>query len=176
MSAPFFGPNVWEAILIPTVGGGIPPHHTLVQLKLTFKEGGAFDFATTYERIRETLSQAAEVASYSGRAVSGDVDLEQLPAYEEAAGGGGWMPPPQTVAAQSRAAPAATHIQRPTPISPNGTVHTTPRREGQDESAPIPAPTTSEPFTPPNEPPPGYEEVQAGSVVNGLEESIRRSS
>ncbi|MCJ1230853.1 hypothetical protein MMC12_007527, partial [Toensbergia leucococca] len=90
VSAPYFGPNVWIAILQPVLGGGIPPHHAFVELKMTFKEGGAFDFYSTYERIKETLSQAFEVARESGQ-VAGNtnqvpaidistVHLEQLPA------------------------------------------------------------------------------------------------
>jgi len=164
-SAPFFGPNFWEGVLIPVPGGGIPPQHTLVQLKLTFKDGGAFDFSSTYERIKETLSQALDVARESGRPVGNgavDVDLEQLPAYEEGAGG--------------RAAPP--QLQRPTPIAPNG-VHrprqAPPANNGvvglAEERSARPGPPTSE-QSPPDEPPPGYDEVQQASVANILERSV----
>lgn len=55
-----------------------------VQLKLTFKEGGAFDFHTNYERIKERLQQAVENSRESSlRTVDlSAVDLEDLPAYD----------------------------------------------------------------------------------------------
>lgn len=118
-----------------------------MQLKLTFKDGGAFDFSTTYERIRETLGQALDVARESGRTMGVDVDLEQLPAYEEAAGG--------------RAEPM--QVQRPTPVAPNGVAR------------PRPAPPANNGVVglgTPSEPPPGYEEVQLNSVAKKLEESV----
>jgi len=164
VTAPFFGPNIWEGILLPVPAGGIPQHHTLVPLKLTFKEGGAFDFSSVYERIRETLSQAVDVARESGRPVTNggiDVDLEQLPAYEEATAGGG----------ERQAAP---RIQRPVPISPNGE---RPRRAPAANNGVVglsseanARPAESEIGAcapPPDEPPPGYEEAQ-GSVASSL--------
>jgi len=115
------------------------------------------------------LSQAIDVARESGRPVGGagvDVDLEQLPAYEEAAGGQG--------------APVA--VQRPTPISPG-------RGRGQrvapaanngvvglgGEGSVRPGATESEvPPPPPDEPPPGYDEVQQSSVARNLERSVEK--
>ena len=38
VSAPFFGPNVWTALVQPVPGGGIPPSLPAVQLKVPFKE------------------------------------------------------------------------------------------------------------------------------------------
>ena len=38
VSAPFFGPNVWTALVQPVAGGGIPSLPA-VQIKVTFKEG-----------------------------------------------------------------------------------------------------------------------------------------
>lgn len=57
-----------------------------MELKLTFKDGGAFDFHTAYERVRERLLQAAEVAGMDGgdvRVATQAADLEDLPAYVE---------------------------------------------------------------------------------------------
>ncbi|KAL2059422.1 hypothetical protein ABVK25_000715 [Lepraria finkii] len=169
VSAPFFGPNVWEGTLIPVTGGGIPAHHNLVQIKLTFKEGGTFDFSSTYERIKETLSQALEVARESGRAVGNggvDVDLEQLPAYEEASGGGGGQ----------------TQIQRPVPIAPDGARRSRPAPPAnngvvglEDQTGSRAGPSSrQQPLPPPDEPPPGYEEAQQSSVADQLEESVRK--
>lgn len=167
VTAPFFGPNVWEGILIPVPGGGIPQPDRLVSLKLTFKEGGAFDFSTTYERMKETLAQAMETARASGRPVNNagggvDVDLEQLPAYEELGGGGGGRAPVQ--------------IQRPTPVGPNGAHRPAPPAnngvvglgDAASSSGAAPSPT-------PDEPPPGYEEVLQGSVANNLERKVEKN-
>jgi len=99
VTAPFFGPNVWTALLQPVQGGGIPvPSTGVVEIKLTFKEGGAFDFHTHYERVRERLQQAVEVSRIDGdgagasRAAMNNVDvtnvnLEELPAYQEQSDG-----------------------------------------------------------------------------------------
>ena len=119
------------------------------------------------------MSHAAEIARESGRSTGSangpiDVDLEQLPAYEEVEGTS--RVPQQSTAIAEETAP---QIQRPTPISPNATVQTPPFRDISDERAPKPAPTTSEPFPPPNEPPPDYEEVQSRTVADNLEERLR---
>ncbi|KAJ5781433.1 uncharacterized protein N7518_009916 [Penicillium psychrosexuale] len=86
VSAPFFGPNVWTALIQPVSGGGISPSLPAVQLKVTFKEGGAFDFHTNFERIKERLEQAVENTGESTRARQNvdlsAVHLEELPAYE----------------------------------------------------------------------------------------------
>ena len=140
-----------------------------MQIKLTFKEGGAFDFSSTYERMKETLNQALEVARESGRAVGNggvDVDLEQLPAYEEASGGGGGQ----------------TQIQRPVPIAPNGAQRPRPAPPANNGVVGLEDQTGSragrssreEPLPPPDEPPPGYEEVQQSSVADQLERSVRK--
>lgn len=86
VSAPFFGPNVWIALVHPVSGGGIPASLQAVQLKITFKEGGAFDFHTNFERIKERLRDAVENThrgSRGSRAVNlASVHLDELPAYE----------------------------------------------------------------------------------------------
>ncbi|MCJ1250135.1 hypothetical protein MMC30_007361 [Trapelia coarctata] len=96
VSAPFFGPNIWQGILLPVAGGGVPTQHTYVEIKMTFKDGGAFDFHSNFELAKETLSHAVEIARESGVITgtetgmgAGMVDLEavhleELPAYEEA--------------------------------------------------------------------------------------------
>lgn len=148
-------------------GGGIPPHHAFVKLKMTFKDGGAFDFSSTYERLKESLSQASEVARESGRPVDlSNVDLEQLPAYEEVA------PSPTTA--------SAPNIQRPTPISPSRASQPTTRNNGvanteRDRKAQANNESSEQRATP-DEPPPGYDEVQQSSIADNLEASIRRSN
>ena len=160
---------MWYGVLQPVTGGGIPAHHAFVKLKMTFKEGGAFDFSSTYERIKESLVQAVETARESGRTVNlADTDLEQLPAYEEVGAGGGIAfsgPPPS--------------IQRPIPISPARTSR--PPLIDSEVISPTnnPKPSangSSNHFPPPDGPPPGYEETQQSTIANSLEESVRRSS
>lgn len=167
VSAPFFGPNLWYGVLQPVPGGGIPAHHAFVKLKMTFKEGGAFDFSSKYEQIKETLAQAAEMARDSGRAVDlSGLDLEQLPAYEEVGGIASTVPAPPI------------QIQQPVPISPTRPSRPPPGDDGAPpafDHAKAPANGSSNPFPPPNEPPPGYEETQQSSIADHLEESVRRS-
>ena len=138
---------------MPVPGGGIPRPERPLPLKLTFKEGGAFDFSTTYEQIKETLSQAMAVARDSGRPVSGDidVDLEQLPAYERL--GGGVRAPVQ--------------IQRPTPVGPNGMIRPAP--PANNGVVGLGAASSSGTALTPDEPPPGYDEVVEGGKRNGPE-------
>lgn len=139
---------------------------------MTFKDGGAYDFANAYERIKENVSQAIESAQDSGRPEDlSNVDLDQLPAYEEVAG-----------SAPLLAAPSApisiSNIQQPTPIPPRRLVG--PSQSGSEihpwsNPQPTRRPNNVQ-APPPNEPPPGYDEVQSSSVAGSLEASIRRSS
>ncbi|KAJ9635123.1 hypothetical protein H2199_008609 [Coniosporium tulheliwenetii] len=129
------------------------------RLKMTFKDGGAFDFHNIYERIKERLQQAVEVARESGyatgdgsesgggRGVGGlagvdlnNVHLDELPAYEASGG---------------------------MPLSGPSTAPTSPAPENARSSH-------QEAFSPPAEPPPGYEEVQRESVVDEVELRLRR--
>lgn len=155
VSAPFFGPNAWTVLAQPVSGGGIPASLQLVELKITFKEGGAFDFHTHFERIKDRLQQAVEHARDSGsvaaQASSGgginftNVHLDELPAYD----------------------------------GPGGNTHTTSASRDQPNHEPLQAPareTAGASSPAPNEPPPGYEEVQQRSVAEELEAQLRRAS
>lgn len=151
----------------PVSGGGIPAHHVYIKLSMTFKDGGAFDFATTYERIKETISQAVELERESGRQQGpdlSDINLEQLPAYEEIGSTASAQPPP---------------LHRPVPITPTTSTYAPSRDSGvvlssDDERNPKPlAQPSDQQHPPPDEPPPGYEEVQQESVVENLERNLR---
>lgn len=160
VTAPWFGPNVWTALLQPTNGGGIPtPTGGVVEIKLTFKEGGAFDFHTAYERVRERLQQAVAVSRIDGDGSGGardamngvnveNVDLEELPAYQEQ-GNGPLMSP--VVAEQAAAS------RQPQRDSGPG---------GQD-SRDRPKETDT-----PNEPPPGYEEAQNSALQDVMDRRL----
>lgn len=164
VTAPFFSANVFTGELRPVPGGNIPPHHSLVDLKMAFKEGGAFDFSTTYDRLKEQMTQTLSVARENGNMpgfVSGGLphaDLEQLPAYEETGGDSTAQPNVASPPTNSPQASASSHepIAEPT-NEPNI------KSEAPQESYPAP-----------NEPPPGYEETQAASVARDMEENIRR--
>ncbi|KAJ5935371.1 hypothetical protein N7466_004918 [Penicillium verhagenii] len=146
VSAPFFGPNVWTALVKPVAGGGISPSLPAIQLKVTFKEGGAFDFHTNFERIRERLEQVVENTGEGARGLRGvdlaGVHLEELPAYEGPGSNNPHEPPTPTATSNPPA-----NNQRASVIGPE-----------------------------PMEPPPGYEEVQQQSVADALEERLRRDS
>ena len=164
MQAPFFGANGWTGILRPVTGGGILPHHAHIELKMTFKEGGAFDFASTYERIKETLSQAVSMAVESGRPSAVDLssmNLEQLPAYEEATTGPVLQRP---IPISSTMAPENSIRGSRAEVSSNDQHHANPSTASAVDNVP-----------PPNEPPPGYEETQQNSIADNLEQSIRKA-
>jgi len=161
--APFFGANYWCALCKPVSDGGIPPTHPAVELRLTFKDGGAFDFHTTFEQIKERVHQAYSVAREHGQrgmtsAELPDVHLEQLPAYEPATRHG---PPPQ-------------QEEGPTILSP------IPVRPGEGRDSGISGVRRSDGSSPreqrsvaPDEPPPGYEEAQAHAVGMNPDERLR---
>jgi hypothetical protein len=162
VTAPWFGANKWEALIQPVAGGGIPSQHAELDMVMEFKEGGAFDFASTFERLKERLRQAVDVARESdpeATAVNmGSVHLDDLPAYEES---GGHERVRDAAPPLERAEAAV--ISQPEPTSP------------QRASA-VERPQAPPGFQAPDEPPPGYEEVQRGSIVDELERQARRMS
>lgn len=176
--APFFGANVWTGILQPVTGGGIPPHHAFVEIKMTFKEGGAFDFHSTYERIKESLSQAIELARESGQVIGNSgqmagvdlstVNLDQLPAYEDI---GASRPVPPVRLAQP--IPLSPPTTSPPVMRDSGVL--LPSNEERNAKPSSGQSPSSDHAEVPTEPPPGYDEVQRSSVVDNMEESIRRS-
>ncbi|GAQ37935.1 ubiquinol-cytochrome c reductase complex 17 kd protein [Aspergillus niger] len=146
VTAPFFGPNAWLALVQPVSGGGIPASLPAVQLKVTFKEGGAFDFHNNFERIKERLQQAVENTQASSRGARNvdmsAIHLDELPAYTGPSGG----------------TTGADHSTAQQSVSPQSQ-HTGPEAGSE-----------------PMEPPPDYEEVQQQSVAEALEERLRRAS
>jgi len=161
--APFFGANYWIALCKPVSGGGIPAHFSAVALRLTFREGGAFDFHMTFEQIKERLYQAVSVARESS-GTSGvnlaNVHLEQLPAYE----------PAEDVQVEGNRVEEEEDepvILSPRPVRPghgDGTVTGEVRAE---------EPPNVSASIAPDEPPPGYEEAQAQAVGEDLEQRLR---
>jgi hypothetical protein len=172
VTAPWFGANKWEGVIQPVHGGGIPPQYSELEMVMEFKEGGAFDFATTFERLKERLKQAVEVARDSEGVDLGDargagalngvnlnsVHLDELPAYEESG---------QHIVVPVGPLDA---IPAPRPMGRDSVVASSP--EPCVQSSPLASPQRQS-FSPPSEPPPGYEEVQRGSIVDELERRLR---
>jgi hypothetical protein len=154
-------------------GGGIPAQHAELELVMEFKEGGAFDFASTFERLKERLKQAVDVAGMSptdgvdmgdGRgagALSGvnlaSVHLDELPTYEDS---GRYTRVPENI---------------PSPPVERGSVggESTASAVTANHSSPLSSPRQESIQAPPTEPPPGYEEVQQSSVADELERRLR---
>jgi len=126
-------------------------------MRLTFREGGAFDFHTIFEQIKERLHQAHTVARENGQRGVVDVDLEQLPAYE----------PAREVEREEEDGP---RILSPTPVRPqvNGSIATIPSTATTN----MPPPSSAG-FAAPDEPPPGYEEAQVQAVGIDLDQRLR---
>jgi hypothetical protein len=142
--------------------GGIPPAHSAVELRLTFKEGGAFDFHNIFEQIKERVHQAYTDARESGQrgataANLADVHLEQLPAYE----------PAQEVERQEE----ERVILSPIPVRPmerdSGVAGVRSLAETSPKEEQVPAP---------DGPPPGYEEAQAQAVGADLNRRLREEA
>jgi hypothetical protein len=149
----------------PVAGGGIPPQHAELDMVMEFKEGGAFDFASTFERLKERLRQAVDVARESDTTPGNNVDmnnvhLEDLPAYEDS-GRDARVQQPSSILDERR---AGTTMAQPEATSAR-TVSSSQGAGAQGMA-----------FQQPDEPPPGYEEVQRGSVVDELERQARRMS
>ncbi|KAF2678273.1 hypothetical protein K458DRAFT_317443 [Lentithecium fluviatile CBS 122367] len=173
VTAPWFGANKWEAVIQPVYGGGIPAQHAELELVMEFKEGGAFDFASTFERLKERLKQAVDVAGMSGSegAETGDgrgggalagvnlasVHLDELPAYEDS---GRYTRVPENL---------------PSPPLGRGSVGGESTASTANRSTPLSSPHQETFQPPPTEPPPGYEEVQQSSVADELERRLRLS-
>ena len=145
----------------PVANGGIPSHHAAVELKITFKDGGAYDFHNQFAELKERVHQATQLARDSGPSRAGtsgvdynSVHLEQLPAYEDP---GVSVPTPQSIPQTRVQAPSAEAIDSVRPTAD-------PQRIEQNNASHVP---------PPAEPPPGYEETQRDNVAEALDRCIR---
>ncbi|RMZ78531.1 hypothetical protein DV737_g3847, partial [Chaetothyriales sp. CBS 132003] len=171
ITLPWFGPNAWQALVQPVPGGNIPNNHH-VELKLTFKDGGAPDFHTQFESIKERLQQAVENARQTnvghrqnGGLAGVDMDsvhLDQLPSYE--ASGHDRVAPPVPSARPSESLPAEAR-----PLAPASSSVGQPISQPAEERQ-APTQERSSQSERPSEAPPGYEETQQ----HGLESELAR--
>ena len=153
------------------MGGGIPANHAHIEIKLTFKEGGAFDFHTNFERIKERVHQVIEAARESG--VTGStsdqsggpvpgvnmdaVHLDELPTYQDS---GLDELAPQPAPSQP---PSRLPVQQEDPAPAFEEVvegRTQAQRQGEL----------------PTDAPPGYEEAQQESIRQELRARIAKGS
>lgn len=174
VSAPIFGPNVWQAILQSVPGGGLPPNQAHIEIKLIFKDGGAFDFHTTFERIKERFHEA--IATSRESAMTGgsssnqgrgegpmagvnldDVHLDELPTYQNS---GLDQLAPQPPAVEPRPPPPPLQ-EDPVPSFDEAV-------EGR-----VPAQRQS---ALPTDAPPGYEETQQQSIERELEARLAKAT
>jgi hypothetical protein len=133
---------------------------------MTFREGGAFDYHTCFEQVKERLHHVVTQAREEGRNVGAtgvlspadiaSVHLEQLPAYE---------PAREVSNAEHAAERGITSSAVPaTRDSGVAGLRELPRPE---EDVPTP------PTEPPSEPPPAYEEAQAQALRFEFDQRLR---
>lgn len=169
VAAPFFGANYWTAVARPVAGGNIPPAHPFIELKMVFREGGAYDYHTVLEQIKERLHHALSIAREQGQSTSGtrgvggvdysNIDLEQLPAYEPARE----ISDNENADERGLASSFSSSVNHPA-ANDSGV-------SGM-RSDTIPKPAEAS-FEPPNDPPPGYEEAQFQAVGIDLDQRLR---
>jgi WW domain-binding protein 2 len=173
VSTPLFGPNVWQAVVQPVSGGGLPSTQAHIEISLTFKDGGAYDFHTNFERIKERFLQAVGVARESDVTVSNAtsssgpmaglnmdaVHLDDLPTYQDS-GRDELAPQPAPAAEPPRQPP----VQQEAP-APSFEEVVGGRIPEQRQSA-----------APPTDAPPGYEETQQQSIQQELEARLAKGS
>lgn len=150
-------------------GGGIPHQHGELDCVIEFKEGGAFDFHNTLERLKERLRQMLDVARESGideTVAAGNVNMEDLPAYEDSRQHARVpeepLSPPASAGLAAASASSSASVAANAPPPP-------PAPDSLQRSSPLQSPR---PFQPPSEPPPGYEEVQRSSIADELERRL----
>lgn len=179
VASSFFGPWSWNAIVKPTVGGGIPSDVPRLELKLTFKEGGHDAFQNKFEVMKERLSYARTLQQETGQVIPTG---EDLPQYEAAA------PKPSGSSTQSSSTATATVTAGESSRSASDAKEREALQQfsqSQEQQTPRGAAVEAEgtlrsnnlrnqasPITP-DEPPPDYEEAQAQAIGMRFEETTR---
>lgn len=182
----------------PVPGGGLhsPGNATGIELKFTFKEGGAPDFQGKFEAIKERLQQVVDVAreqngvqTSRGNAVANvdmaNVHLEQLPRYEDS--GADMIAPPERERERERdvderveqSAPAsatADEVRAMAAAAATQRREEAVRRRSREEEVERDRTNSGVEGEVPADAPPGYEEAQMESVQAELEWRSQRES
>lgn len=149
VTAPWFGPNVMMGQVQPVPMGGLPTPAAapyLLELKLTFNEGGAYDFHAKFAEVRERLVQNREmVREIGGNAGVQEAHGEQLPAYEKSAASSNGVVGTDSVQGSGS---GADQDRPPSFEQASTSSHANISAARRDYA------------TPPDEPPPGYDEIQ----------------
>ncbi|CAK7209906.1 hypothetical protein SCUCBS95973_000601 [Sporothrix curviconia] len=177
VASSFFGPWSWNAIVKPTVGGGIPPNVPRLELKLTFKEGGHDAFQNKFEVMKERLSYARTLQQETGQVIHTG---EDLPRYEAAApsssGPSTTQPPAPTTEPSWAASDAKEREALGQYAQSHGHEATADANAGINETIPRSVLAAQTSSVTPDEPPPDYEEAQAQAVGMRLEENAREAA
>ncbi|CAK7200012.1 hypothetical protein SEUCBS139899_002700 [Sporothrix eucalyptigena] len=178
VASSFFGPWSWNAVVKPTVGGGIPSDVPRLELKMTFKEGGHDAFQNKFEVMKERLSYARTLQQETGQVIPTG---EDLPRYEAAApntSGPSTQPPaPAPVVGSSLSASDAkerealghfeqSREQQAANATAAGTIDASQGSSLRGQTSSVT----------PDEPPPDYEEAQAQAIDNRFEENERQAA
>ncbi|KJR88012.1 uncharacterized protein SPSK_07781 [Sporothrix schenckii 1099-18] len=177
VASSFFGPWSWNAIVKPTVGGGIPSDVPRLELKLTFKEGGHDAFQNKFEVMKERLSYARTLQQETGQVIPTGEDLPRYEADAPKPSG----PPAQAESAGAAAAGASSRDAKEREALENfsrsqeqqaqrGTATELRTALHSSNSRNQPSPVA------PDEPPPDYEEAQAQAIGMRVEESARNAA
>jgi len=169
---PWFGPNSWTALVKPVAGGNIPGGAAYIELKLTFKEGGALDYQVKFEAIKERLQQVVDVARQSNSGTSqasndamgglnmANVHLDELPRYEDS-GHDRFAPQGEPMQEEERIAmPANATADQ---VRAMAAAHRQQQERQSRDSSGGQSTSVAEDETP-SDAPPGYEEAQQESL------------
>ncbi|ROT36598.1 hypothetical protein SODALDRAFT_335699 [Sodiomyces alkalinus F11] len=80
VNSPLIGAWYWAATVRPSPGGGVPPDIPRLSLKLTFREGGYYEFYRQFEELKERMEHVRRVQQETGQLVN--IPDEPLPTYE----------------------------------------------------------------------------------------------
>ncbi|KAK9453685.1 hypothetical protein V1511DRAFT_504189 [Dipodascopsis uninucleata] len=114
---PWFGPNAWTCVITPVPEGGLPPHNAF-EVTCTFKDGGAYDFHSKYENLRERMQDGIN-------------HIDELPLYQEA-------PSATPLTSASTISHTADAIPPSFGTSGNSTGYSVPSRDSNNEDLPPP--------------------------------------
>lgn len=149
-------------------GDGAGQAMGVVEVKVTFRDGGAYEFMGRYERVRERLVQQLEVARSSG-VVGGEGDGVEIGRGR----GGGALAGVDVGNVHLEDLPVYEAEQTTGPRVGGGVVgEGAVAREEEEEVSGAGADAGAAGFSAPVEPPPGYEEVQRETVQDELERRL----